>query len=120
MITAFFTYFLLGLVLSLTPGAMTVQMVNQALRKGFLSGWFVGLGGLIIDRNQLGHTTPLLEKVMFLFKSQKGTNPITTIQVYRILNNAADFLGRDDIGTHTIRKTFGYHHYKRFKNVAIF
>jgi len=49
MITAFFTYFLLGLVLSLTPGAMTVQMVNQALRKGFLSGWFVGLGGMTID-----------------------------------------------------------------------
>lgn len=28
---------------------MTVQMVNQALRKGFLSGWFVGLGGMTID-----------------------------------------------------------------------
>jgi threonine/homoserine/homoserine lactone efflux protein len=49
MITAFLTYFLLGLVISLTPGAMTVQMVNQALRKGFLSGWFVGLGGMTID-----------------------------------------------------------------------
>lgn len=49
MITAFLTYFLLGLALSLTPGAMTVQMVQQALRNGFLSGWFVGLGGMTID-----------------------------------------------------------------------
>lgn len=55
----------------------------------------------------------------YLFKSQKGNKHITTTQVYRILNDAADFLGRDDIGTHTMRKTFGYHHYKRFKDVAI-
>lgn len=55
----------------------------------------------------------------YLFKSQKGNGPITTTQVYRILDDAADFLGRNDIGTHTMRKTFGYHHYKQFKDVAI-
>lgn len=54
----------------------------------------------------------------YLFPSQKGTNHITTTQVFRILDNAADFLGRDDVGTHTMRKTFGYHHYKQFKDVA--
>lgn len=36
----------------------------------------------------------------YLFRSQKGTNHITTTQVYRILNDAADLLGREDIGTH--------------------
>ena len=55
----------------------------------------------------------------YLFKSQKGNGHITTTQVYRILDDAADFLGRDDIGTHTMRKTFGYHHYKQFKDVAV-
>jgi len=55
----------------------------------------------------------------YLFQSQKGNGPITTTQVYRILDDAADFLGRDDVGTHTMRKTFGYHHYKQFKDVAI-
>lgn len=55
----------------------------------------------------------------FLFESQKGSKAITTTQVYRILNDAADYLGRSDIGTHTMRKTFGYHHYKQFKDVAI-
>jgi|SRR5699024_216122 len=55
----------------------------------------------------------------YLFRSQRGNRPITTTQVYRILNDAADFLGRDDVGTHTMRKTFGYHHYKQFKDVAI-
>jgi|SRR5699024_5558699 len=55
----------------------------------------------------------------YLFSSQKGNKAITTTQVYRILNDAADLLGRDDVGTHTMRKTFGYHHYKQFKDVAI-
>jgi len=55
----------------------------------------------------------------YLFQSQKGNGPISTTQVYRILDDAADFLDRDDVGTHTMRKTFGYHHYKQYKDVAI-
>lgn len=55
----------------------------------------------------------------YLFKSQRGSNHISTTQAYRILEQAGDWLGRDDIGTHTMRKTFGYHHYKQFKDVAI-
>ncbi|AXI07769.1 LysE family translocator [Oceanobacillus sp. 143] len=75
MITALFTYILLGLALSLTPGAMTVQMVKQALRNGFLSGWFVGLGGMTIDLTLItliyygfSHflTHPIVETVMWL------------------------------------------------------
>ena len=60
----------------------------------------------------------------YVFISRKGDNkPITRQQAYRILNNAAESLGlveRDangtiilgEIGTHTLRKTFGYHAYK--------
>jgi len=55
----------------------------------------------------------------YLFTSQKRDKAISTTQVYRILTDAADYLGRGDIGTHTMRKTFGYHHYKQFKDVAI-
>jgi integrase len=55
----------------------------------------------------------------YLFPSQKGMRSITTTQIYRILDDAADYLGRNDVGTHTMRKTFGYHHYKQFKDVAI-
>src|SRR5699024_249536 len=53
-----------------------------------------------------------------LFKSQKGDSPITTTQVYRILVGAGNYAGYDYIGTHTMRKTFGYHHYKQYKDVA--
>lgn len=55
----------------------------------------------------------------YLFKSRQGVKHISITQAYRILNDAGEFLGRRDIGTHSMRKTFGYHHYKKFKDVAI-
>ena len=53
----------------------------------------------------------------YLFKSRQGGNrPIDRIQAYRILNKIADKVGLSDInvGTHTLRKTYGYHVFKRF------
>lgn len=57
----------------------------------------------------------------YLFPSRKGTNqPLTRTQAYRIINDACKKAGiKDQIGTHTLRKTFGYHHYQQFKDVAI-
>jgi len=53
----------------------------------------------------------------YLFKSRKGGNrSIDRIQAYRILNQIAEKVGLSDInvGTHTLRKSWGYHAYKRF------
>ena len=56
----------------------------------------------------------------YLFQSRKGDNkPITRVQAYRILNNAAEVCGLSEIGTHTLRKTFGYHFYQRTHDVAM-
>ncbi len=39
---------------------------------------------------------------------------------YRIVNRACRKIGmQEKIGTHTMRKTFGYHHYQKFKDVAL-
>lgn len=54
----------------------------------------------------------------WLFPSRKGNDHITTTQAYRILTKAAEYEGRNDIGTHTLRKTFGYHYYKQFNDIA--
>lgn len=55
-----------------------------------------------------------------LFESQRSTTrPITRVQAYRILNSAAKEIGLEEIGTHTLRKTFGYWHYKQYKDVAL-
>ena len=56
----------------------------------------------------------------YIFQSRKGKNrPISRVQAYRILNKAAAKVGITDVGTHTLRKTFGYWHYQIYKDVAI-
>jgi len=46
----------------------------------------------------------------YLFKSKKNNQPITRQQAYRIIHNASVEAGvTGNIGTHTLRKTFGYH-----------
>ena len=53
----------------------------------------------------------------YLFESRKrdsngNSKPISRIQAYEIINSAARRVGIEDpIGTHTMRKTFGYHAY---------
>ncbi|PHD10629.1 integrase, partial [Bacillus toyonensis] len=45
--------------------------------------------------------------------------PISKIQAYRQLQKAGDFANVESIGTHTMRKTFGYWFYKQTKDVAM-
>ncbi len=54
-----------------------------------------------------------------LFKSRYGRR-LDRTRAYRIINMACKQAGiKGKIGTHTLRKTFGYHHYKKFKDIAI-
>lgn len=56
----------------------------------------------------------------YLFQSRKGYNrPLLRQRAYSIIRDAADHVGLKDIGTHTLRKTFGYHFYQRRKDVAL-
>lgn len=55
----------------------------------------------------------------WLFPSRKGNQSITPTQAYRQLNKAARMVDIEDgIGTHSMRKTFGYWFYKQTKDVA--
>ncbi|MBS7332272.1 MAG: tyrosine-type recombinase/integrase [Weeksellaceae bacterium] len=58
-----------------------------------------------------------LEPEDYLFPSTKGGH-LEVNTVYQMFQKVAKLLGRDDIGTHTLRKTFGYHYYKKTKDVA--
>ena len=56
----------------------------------------------------------------WMFPSRKGGTPLTRYQIYRILNEAAEFVGiTDNIGCHSMRKTFGYWHYKYNKDIRL-
>ena len=56
----------------------------------------------------------------FLFRSREGENkPISRVRAYQLLTDVAKKVGLDEIGTHTLRKTFGYWHYKQHKDIAL-
>lgn len=56
----------------------------------------------------------------WMFPSRKGGTPLTRYQIYRILNDAAEYVGiTDNIGCHSMRKTFGYWHYKYNKDIRL-
>lgn len=47
-------------------------------------------------------------------------NRLERVAAYYIIRNACKEAGlQERVGTHTMRKTFGYHHYQKFKDVAM-
>jgi len=60
----------------------------------------------------LGSFTYTLDDM--LFPSRKGGRQLTRQQAYRIINDAARAVGiKEQVGTHTLRKTFGYWAYQQ-------
>lgn len=56
----------------------------------------------------------------YLLRSRKGKNrPIGRSMAYKILKSTAAEFRLDEIGTHTLRKTYGYHMYMQTKNIAL-
>jgi integrase len=81
---------------------------TKKARTVYLTAIMVDIADYLADKPDQG----------WLFPSRKGNGHITTTQAYRILTKAAELIGRHDIGTHTLRKTFGYHYYRKTKDVA--
>lgn len=64
-----------------------------------------------------------LTKDNYLIPSNKrdkngNEKPISRVQAYNILKSVGDQLGISNIGTHTLRKTFGYFYYQQYKDIA--
>lgn len=56
----------------------------------------------------------------YLFKSRVGKNEhIKRDRAYVVLNTAGRELGLDSIGTHTLRKTFGFFLYQQTKDIEL-
>ncbi|MFY0521008.1 tyrosine-type recombinase/integrase [Lysinibacillus sp. UGB7] len=53
-----------------------------------------------------------------LIKSREGMNqPISRDMAYKIIREAGEQVGLVRLGTHTMRKTFGYNYYQNTKNI---
>ena len=68
--------------------------------------------------SELERFTRNMQSNDYLFKSQKGNN-LSYSQAYRTIKSAATNIGLTNIGTHTLRKSFGYHHYQQYHDVAL-
>jgi len=71
-------------------------------------------------KQEIEKYTRLLADSDHLFFSRKGKGPIGRETAWRIINGAARACEvKGPIGTHTLRKTFGYHFYQRTRDVAM-
>ncbi|PWA09239.1 site-specific integrase [Pueribacillus theae] len=71
-------------------------------------------------KNETEKYTRTMADSDYLFASRKGNRPIGRGQASQILNEAAAACNiPGPIGTHTLRKTFGYHFYQEHKDVAM-
>ncbi|MEK3721995.1 site-specific integrase [Paenibacillus sp. FSL H8-0034] len=52
-------------------------------------------------------------------KTRIKSSPIDRSMAYKILSGAARKFGLNEIGCHTLRKTFGYHFYLKTKDIAL-
>lgn len=82
------------------------------------------------DKERIIEINPTLRKALdkytfdkngndYLIKSREGYNqPISREMAYKILKQIGNKFDIDNLGTHTMRKTFGYHFYKQTKDIV--
>ena len=113
--------------------------INSGLRVGDIlrirvkdvQGWYIKIKEQKTGkRKQIKMTKNLKKEVReyikdmplhhYLFQSRIGKNkPLDRRTVDWILKTAAIECGIENIGTHSMRKTFGYHYYKKTKDIAM-
>ena len=131
--------FILGINIGLRISDILKLKVNDIIRSnGKTPRDYVIITEMKTNKTKKGYIGDTVKKVVenymkeiknsepntYLFLSRKGVNiAITRQQAYRIINNAAESLGlvernnngsiiSGEIGTHTLRKTFGYHSFQ--------
>ncbi|RJG23291.1 site-specific integrase [Paenibacillus thiaminolyticus] len=91
------------------------HMVTRELKTGKVRRFFIN-----------EHLRPVIDEYIkgmhhddYLFASNRWPRlPITRHAAYRILREAGESVGLHHVGTHSMRKTFGYHHYRMYKDVV--
>lgn len=59
------------------------------------------------------------EDYLFPSRLDQGSQPLSRYRAWAILNEAGEYVNLGEIGTHTLRKTFGYHFYQKTKDIAM-
>lgn len=72
------------------------------------------------------HLRPIIDRYIagkpdtaYLFASTRYPHlPIGRVAAYKILRKAGEHVGLDHVGTHSLRKTFGYHYYRTTNDIV--
>lgn len=116
--------FMLGIYTGLRVSDILILKVKD------VTGNFINIQEKKTKKINQVEINPLLKKALklyvagkprgeYLIKSRRGKNkPISRTQAYRRLREAANEFELSNIGTHSMRKTFGYHYYKQTKDIA--
>ena len=118
-------FFVIGTKCGLRISDIVALNVSDVLNKKYLQ--------IIEKKTKKFKKIPINSKILHLLKvylkDKKLEEPLFTscfgnrlnrFSAYRIIKNACKIAGLEDrVGTHTLRKTFGYHHYQKFKDVAL-
>lgn len=60
-----------------------------------------------------------MESYEFIIQSREGINqPLSRSMAYKVIKELENYFRLAALGTHTMRKTFGYHYYKETKDVV--
>jgi len=117
--------FLMGIYSGLRISDILKRKIREVKNKDFIS-----LREKKTGNQRIIQINPMLKRALkaycedkaldeYLIKSREGTNkPISRDMAYKILNGACERYGLLNIGTHTMRKTFGYHYYKQTGDVV--
>lgn len=68
-------------------------------------------------RPQINHYIEDLPDSEYLFTNRQH-HPLSVNAVYKLFQTIARKMNRADIGTHTLRKTFGYHYYQQTHDIG--
>lgn len=87
-------------------GKVRLFSINKASKEALT--YYLGVTGL----------TPSPQE--FVFASREGAGPISRVRAYQMLNEVAEQVGlKEKIGTHTLRKTFGYHAHRQGASIEV-
>ena len=70
-------------------------------------------------REEIEKYTEGMDDEDYLFPSRLTGLPIKRVQAYKILSRAGKRIGLEEVGTHTLRKTFGYHYYTQKGDIVM-
>lgn len=81
------------------------------------------------NKRNIIEINPLLRKVYkdytvnmddeeYLFRKSYINKPITREQAWKIMKEIGEEFGVENLGTHTLRKTFGFHYYNQTGDIA--